>query len=878
MMDFGITSRILIIVIVLMRAAEASMSREMQALMKFGWPRDDINSTTHHCNWTGITCDDAGHVAEMSLHGCNAPLCSYTTTLNLNYFDVFAFTHLTRIHLTSCGLNGTIPQQIGYLSHLTYLNLSHNPLNSELPASLADLTELQVLDISASYGIYGIIPPEIGSLSKLTHLNLSHNYLYTDMPLSLFNLTNLQVLDISNNSAIYDVIPPDIGRLSKLTHLNLSHNRLYSDLPISLSNLTNLQVLDISDSYGIFGVIPPEIGSLSKLTHLNLSRNYLYSDLPLSLSNLTNLYVLDISQNSIFGVIPPEIGSLSKLIHLDLSHNKLFSELPLSLSNLTNLQLLAISQNNIFGAIPSGIGHLQHLIVLDLSHNRISGSLPSSLSQLTRLEFLKLDANMLEGVFEAGIQMLPSIKTIGLSNNSIEGRIPFEFGDVANAQFLNIDLSQNYLRGRVPESLSHLDGIDLSNNRLEGRIPPNIWHKFPKESFLGNSKLRLPNGSRITPIAMEEAKHPRIRISYAVIAVIAVVILFGCVFLFSSGFVLTFYLRRKATSVTPHDDQRHGDIFKIWNFDGNIAHQHIIEATSDFDFGYCIGTGAYGSVYRAQLPTGKVVAVKKLHRFEGENPNYDMCFRNEAKLLSEIRHRHIVKLFGYCLHKRSMFLIYDYMERGSLFCVLKDENEAVELDWKKRVNVVNGIANALSYMHHDCSPPIVHRDISSSNILLDSQFEGCLSDFGTARLLDPDSSNQTLLVGTRGYIAPELAFTMVVTEKCDVYSFGVLALEIMCGDHPGDFVSSMTMMKRSTQFAQNLTVQQLLDKRLASPDEDVRVSREIVGVVKTALKCISCDPKSRPSMKEVSQELAANPPRLTMPLRSISMLQLMHSD
>ncbi|XP_057808905.1 MDIS1-interacting receptor like kinase 2-like [Salvia miltiorrhiza] len=626
-MDFGISSRILIMAIVLMKAAEASMSREMQALMNFGWPH---NSTTHHCNWIGITCDDAAHVAAMSLQVCPYP----TIPLSLNHFDVFAFPHLTRIHLTSYCLKGTIPPQIGYLSNLTYLNLSDNPLNSELPVSLANLTELQILDIShndhMSYGIYGAIPPEIGSLSKLAHLNLSYNELNTHLPLSLANLTNLHVLDLSYNS-IVGVIPPEIGSLSKLTYLKLCHNPLNGELPVSLANLTELQILDISHSRRFYDI------------------------------------------NGIYGVIPPEIGSLSKLTHLDLSVNRLYGDLPLSLSNLTNLQLLDISENNISSAIPSGIGYLQQLIVLDLSYNSISGSLPSTMIQLTRLEFLKLDFNKLVGVFEAGLQMLPSIKAIGLSWNTIEGRIPFEFGDAANAQFLNIDLSHNHLCGRVPESLSHLDRIDLSYNRLEGRIPLDIWRKFPEESFFGNSELHPPN----------EAKYPRN-------AVIVVVTVFGCVFLFSSGLILTFYLRRKAASAaTPHDDQRHGDIFKIWNFDGNIAHQDIIQGTADFDFGYCIGTGAYGSVYRAQMPSGKVVVVKKLHRFEGENPSYDMCFRNEARVLSEIRHRHIVKLFGYCLHKRSMFLIYDYMERGSLFSVLKDESEAVELDWKKRVNVVN---------------------------------------------------------------------------------------------------------------------------------------------------------------------------------------------
>ncbi|KAG6391722.1 hypothetical protein SASPL_149480 [Salvia splendens] len=601
--------------------------------------------------------------------------------------------------------------------------------------------------------------------------------------------------------------------------------------PLVFTSLTSIHLT----SCGLYGFIPEKIGFLSNLSYLNLSNNQLNSQLPLSLANLSELRVLDISDNRfIYGAIPPDIGSLSKLTHLNLSHNLLQSELPLSLENLINLEVLDISHDRgIHGVIPHNIGNLSKLTHLDLSYTSFKSELPLSLSNLTNLR---------------GIHRLPSITTIGLSRNSIHGRIPSQLGNVANAQFLNIDLSWNHLFGEIPESVSRLHGIDLSFNSLEGHIPPDVWDKFPIDMFRGNPKL--------IPLVAPKGSSIKVKIIWYLLPVVVVFIFCGIYLIFSK-------MGRKETSkVTP--DPKHGDIFKIWNFDGNIAYQDIIQATLDFDFRYCIGTGAYGSVYRAQLPTGKVVAVKKLHRFEGDNPTFDSSFRNEAKVLSQIRHRHIVKLFVFCLHQRSMFLIYDYMDRGSLFSVLKDDDEAVELNWKKRVNVVKDIANALSYMHHDCSPPILHTDISSSNILLDSKFEGCLSDFGTARLLDPDSSNQTILVGTRGYIAPELAFTMVVSKKCDVYSFGVLALEVMFGGHPGDFVSSITMMKRSTQFAQNMLVQQLLDKRLPSPDEDVRVSREVAGVVKTALKCISSDPKSRPSMKEVAQELAKHPPRLPM--------------
>uniref|UniRef100_A0A2N9IA44 non-specific serine/threonine protein kinase n=1 Tax=Fagus sylvatica TaxID=28930 RepID=A0A2N9IA44_FAGSY len=188
--------------------------------------------------------------------------------------------------------------------------------------------------------------------------------------------------------------------------------------------------------------------------------------------------------------------------------------------------------------------------------------------------------------------------------------------------------------------------------------------------------------------------------------------------------------------------------------------------------------GGYGSVYKAQLPSGKTIALKKLHRLEAEDPNFDKSFKNE------------------------------YMERGSLFCVLRNDVEAVELDWTRRMNVIKSTAHALSYMHHERVPVIVHRDITSNNILLNFELKAFVSDFGTARLLDPNSSNQTIVAGTYGYIAPELAYTMVVTEKCDVYSFGVVALEILMGKHPGELLSSLS----SPSSSQNVMLNEILDQ------------------------------------------------------------------
>uniref|UniRef100_A0A803RBI7 non-specific serine/threonine protein kinase n=1 Tax=Cannabis sativa TaxID=3483 RepID=A0A803RBI7_CANSA len=252
-------------------------------------------------------------------------------------------------------------------------------------------------------------------------------------------------------------------------------------------------------------------------------------------------------------------------------------------------------------------------------------------------------------------------------------------------------------------------------------------------------------------------------------------------------------------------------------------------------------------------------------------------FTNEVKTLTELRHSNIVRLHGFCLHKRSMFLIYEYMERGSLFCVLSNDTEAVDLNWSKRINVIKGIANALSYMHHDCTPSIVHRDVTTTNILLNSKLEPFLADFGTAKLLDSDSSNRTMIAGTYGYIAPECAYTMIITEKCDVYSYGVVALEILVGRHPQELLSLFSLSPSSSSTAQDIMLAHILDKRLATPTNCV-VVRDIVLVATIALACINANPKCRPSMKHVSQQLLARKGLLAKPFTDISLGQLIIPD
>ncbi|XP_059638699.1 MDIS1-interacting receptor like kinase 2-like [Cornus florida] len=328
---------------------------------------------------------------------------------------------------------------------------------------------------------------------------------------------------------------------------------------------------------------------------------------------------------------------------------------------------------------------------------------------------------------------------------------------------------------------------------------------------------------------------------------------------------------RKNTEVEERAIKK-GNLFSVWNYNGRIVYEDIIKATDNFDIRHCIGTGGYGSVYKAQLPSGEVVALKKLHKLEAEEPAFDRSFKNEVQMLTEIRHRNIVKLYGFCLHNRCMFLIYEYMERGSIFYALRYDDEAVELNWTRRVNIIKGITHALSYMHHDCNPPIIHRDISSSNILLDSESEAFVSDFGTTRWLYPNSSNQTVLAGTFGYIAPELAYTMEVNEMCDVYSFGVVALETLMGRHSGELLQSLALAS-----TQNIMLNDVLDERLPAPERGV-IARDVVLATTLTFSCLRSEPKYRPTMLRVSQEFLACKYSLTKPLHKILLGQLMNQD
>lgn len=604
----------------------------------------------------------------------------------------------------------------------------------------------------------------LGGLRELRVLNVYGNRFCGSVPTAIGDLENLIELDLSNNS-FRGKLPQGICSRgsSSLLKFTAYANDFVGPIPKGLRNCWSLIRLRL-DGNRLVGNVSENFVFLPNLSYLDLSYNKLDGELLPRWTDFKNLSFLDLSGNEITGVIPRELGQLNKLQKLCLSRNRLTGEIPKELGQLRLLLELNLTGNRLSGRLPPEIGKLSNLNILDLSENYLSGPIPEQLGNCSNLVSLTLRNNGFEGSIPFQIGNLVNLQVLlDLSQNSFSGEIPSKLGNLYKLQVLN--LSYNMLSSSVPSSLAiaiSLTSVDFSYNHLEGPLPENrVFKLAPPEAFIHNKGFCgeiggfPPCKSSVTSRGLGGKGFLKLAIVIA-ISVSGVLLV---IFILVVGIKLI--IREKAmgletgeSEITEMNDSK---LFSLWNYDGRIAYQDIIKATENFDSKYRIGRGGYGSVYKAELPAGKVVAVKKLHLDDGKLPDEladEKVFRNEVKALTEIRHRNIVKLYGFCSHARCMFLVYEYIERGNLCDILKDKNRAMELDWGHRGRVIKGVARALSYMHHDCSPPIVHRDISSNNILIDLDYEACLSDFGTAKVLRSDSSNLSTFVGTFGYVAP----------------------------------------------------------------------------------------------------------------------------
>ncbi|KAK6140716.1 hypothetical protein DH2020_025541 [Rehmannia glutinosa] len=608
----------------------------------------------------------------------------------------------------------------------------------------------------------GEISPAIGQLKALISMDLSFNELYGDIPFS-------------------------ISKLKQLENLILKNNQLIGPIPSTLSQIPNLKIFDVRNN-SLSGSIPENIGNCTAFQVLSLQSNRFSGQIPSVIGLMQALAVLDLSGNMLSGTIPPILGNLTYTEKLNVANNHLEGRIPDNLSSCTNLNSLNLSSNNLKGPIPIELSRIGNLDTLDLSNNRISGHMPSSIGDLEHLLKLNLSNNDLTGFIPAEFGNLRSVMDIDLSNNHLSGPIPQELGQLQNVFLLKLE--NNSISGDVMSLASclSLTLLNVSYNNLAGYIPTgNNFSRFSPDSFLGNPGLC---GYWLKSSCYARRPSDRVTISKAAILGIA---LGGLVILLMILIAVWRPHNQKPFIEGTLDKPVCYKPPKLVILNMNMAlhvYEDIMRMTENLSEKYIIGYGASSTVYKCVLKNCKPVAVKKLYS------HYPHClkeFETELETVGSIKHRNLVSLQGYSLSPSGNLLFYDYMENGSLWDLLHGTyTKKKKLDWETRLSIAFGAAQGLAYLHHDCSPRIIHRDVKSSNILLDKDYEAHLTDFGIAKSLCASKTHtSTYVIGTIGYIDPEYARTSRLTEKSDVYSYGVVLLELLTGKKAIDNESNL---------------------------------------------------------------------------------------
>ncbi|KAM2080242.1 hypothetical protein ACFX1T_034026 [Malus domestica] len=777
---------------------------------------------------------------------------------------------LRHLFLYDNQLSGQIPGELGLLKRLKRVLLWKNNLRGSIPSALGNCLDLIVIDFSINL-LSGEIPLSFANLVALEEFLLSENQISGNIPPLFGNFSNLKQLELDNNR-FAGVIPPVIGQLKELTLFYAWNNQLHGSIPNELANCEKLQALDLSHNL-LTGSVPSSLFDLKNLTQLLLISNQFLGEVPRNIGSCTGLVRLRLGSNNFTGQIPSELGLLHRLSFLELSENQFTGEIPPDIGNCTQLEMVNLHGNQLQGMIPSSLQLLTGLNVLDLSMNQIEGTIPEELGKLTSLNKLVINGNRITGSIPKSLGLCKDLQLLDMSSNNITGTIPDEIGRLQELDILlnlswnslrgpipesfsnlsklaNMDLSHNFLTGslRVLGSLDNLVSLNVSHNDFSGPLPnTNFFKDIPSTAFAGNPKLCINRNQ----CHLNDNLHDKKSIRYLLVCVLlsvtaTIMVMLAGIFLFVRICGITFGM---------HSEQENDLVWAFTPFQKlNFSVNDIVTGLSESNV---VGKGCSGMVYRVETPTKQVIAVKKLWPVNnGELPERDL-FTTEVHTLGSIRHKNIVRLLGCCNNGKTRLLVFDYIANGSLASLLHEKR--LFLDWDARYKIVLGAAQGLAYLHHDCIPPIVHRDIKANNILVGPQYESFIADFGIAKLLNsPECCKASNTVaGSYGYIAPEYGYSLRITEKSDVYSYGVVLLEVLTGKEPMDnkipegahivtWVNT-ELRVRKRDFTSVLD-QQLI---LLSGTQ----TQEMLQVLGVALLCVNPCPEERPTMKDVTAML-----------------------
>ncbi|XP_054785099.1 putative leucine-rich repeat receptor-like serine/threonine-protein kinase At2g24130 isoform X2 [Prosopis cineraria] len=823
------------------------------------------------------------HLEGNNLHGCIPDSFSQLSRLNVLHIkdnnitgslspSLFSNCTLEIVDLSSNFLSGKIPEEIGNCPGLLSLNLYNNQFTGRIPLSL---TNLSLVNLDVEYNLLsGELPLEfVSSCPELLYLHLSYNYMVshdhnTNLDrffAALRNCSSLEELELAG-MGLGGTFSNTVSQVGiKLKSLLLQENQIYGSIPDSVSKLSSLMILNLTSNL-LNGTISPEISKLSNLEQLFLSNNHFKTAIPEALGNCLNLGLLDLSHNEFSGGIPESLGKLGRLNSLFLNNNHLTGKVPSTIGQCIGLYRLDLSYNRLSGSIPPELTGLHEIrIFINLSNNQLEGPLPIELSKLEKVQEMDFSSNYLIGNIFPQIASCIAVSMINFSNNFLQGELPESLGELKNLE--TFDVSQNKLSGLIPKTLGKIDTLsflNLSYNNLQGMVPSGgIFDSSSNLSFLGNPHLC---GTITGKLSCFEKRHWFRNRLFLIIFILVIFIILSMIFCIIGFKCLEVIISSQGTDLAGKPAKRE----LISNFP-RITYQELADATGGFDDQRQVGSGSYGRVYRGVLPDGTPIAVKVLHLKSG---NSIKRFNRECQVLKRIRHRNLIRIITACSLPEFKALVLPYMANGSLESRLYASPGSSDLSITQRVNICSDIAEGMAYLHHHSPVKVIHCDLKPSNVLLNDDMTAVVSDFGIARLImsvgggnngfndNMGSSTANLLCGSIGYIAPEYGFGSNISTKGDVYSFGILVLEMMTRKRPTDDIFSGGLsLHKWVKFHYHGRLEKVIDPVLvtASRDQSHEVKRmqgvAIGELIELGILCTQESPSTRPSMLYVADDL-----------------------